>query len=171
MKSGWWIGSRMLGAGLILAGGARPSAALTVTFDPPGSPPSIATSYTEAGLTVAPDVSGFYVMLGDHDGNGSPDLENHPACCSTPYRFTCTQPPNTCRVLVTFANVPNLTLLRSRLGRTTLTSFTPLTPGCSRKVSITLDPTRRINKLSLKASGTVGGLTKRDGDSFKFLGF
>src|SRR3989454_9366748 len=88
MKSGWWIGSRMLGAGLILAGGALPAAALTVTFDPPGSPPSIATSYTEAGLTVAPDVSGFYVMLGDHDGNGSPDLENHPACCSTPYRFT-----------------------------------------------------------------------------------
>ena len=83
----------------------------------------------------------------------------------------CTQPPNTCRVLVNFANVPDLTLLRSRLGRTTLTSFTPLTPGCSRKVSITLDPTRRINKLRLKASGTVGGVTKRDSDSFKFLGF
>ena len=48
----------------------------------------IALSYTESGITVASDVSGFYVRLGDNDGNVSPDLANNPGCCSTPYRFT-----------------------------------------------------------------------------------
>src|SRR5690348_15305090 len=68
-----------------LVGRTAPAAALTMTFDA-GS--GIAFSYTEAGMTVVPEVSGFYVQLGDNDGNGSPDLLNHPACCSTPYRFT-----------------------------------------------------------------------------------
>jgi slime mold repeat-containing protein len=68
-----------------MAGRVAPAQALTVTFDA-GS--GIALSYTEAGMTVAPDVAGFYVMLGDNDGNASPDIANHPGCCSTPYRFT-----------------------------------------------------------------------------------
>jgi hypothetical protein len=65
-----------------LAGAAR---AVTVNFDA-GS--GIAFSYTENGITVASDVGGFYVRLGDNDGNMSPDLANNPGCCSTPYRFT-----------------------------------------------------------------------------------
>src|SRR5581483_4531185 len=69
----------------LVAASARPAAAITVTFDA-GS--GIQFSYTEAGMTVVPEVSGFYLNLGDNDGNTSPDLMNHPACCSTPYRFT-----------------------------------------------------------------------------------
>src|SRR5215831_786989 len=64
---------------------ARPARAITVTFDA-GS--GIAFSYTENLMTVKPDVTGDYVILGDNNGDSSPDLANHPACCSTPYRFT-----------------------------------------------------------------------------------
>jgi len=70
---------------LALTGLPSPAAAITVTFDA-GS--GIQFSYSEAGMSVDPEVSGFYLNLGDNDGNTSPDLMNHPACCSTPYRFT-----------------------------------------------------------------------------------
>ena len=64
---------------------AAPAMAVTVNFDA-GS--GIAFSYVESGITVASDVGGFYVRLGDNDGNASPDVANNPGCCSTPYRFT-----------------------------------------------------------------------------------
>src|SRR5687768_5391507 len=64
---------------------AAPAIAVTVNFDA-GS--GIALSYVESGITVASDVGGFYVRLGDNDGNASPDVANNPGCCSTPYRFT-----------------------------------------------------------------------------------
>jgi hypothetical protein len=70
---------------LCAAAATAPASATTVTFNA-GS--GIALSYTEAGMTITPDVSGFYLTLGDNDGNTSPDLLNHPGCCSTPYRFT-----------------------------------------------------------------------------------
>lgn len=55
------------------------------------------------------------------------------------------------------------------LNKTDVTSsFTPLTPGCSRKVDLALDPTRKRNVLKIYVTGTVGGNLRRDSDTFKF---
>jgi len=82
----------------------------------------------------------------------------------------CNQPPNTCRMVLNVGDVPNLTLLYARLNnvKANYPGFAPISPGCSRKVDLTIDPSRRFNKLKLKASGTVSGKTRRDSDGFKY---
>src|SRR5262245_18485772 len=79
-----WTALAALVAWPLLTG--APAGAVTVNFDA-GS--RIAFTDSENGITVASDVAGFYVRLGDNDGNTSPDLANNPGSCSTPYRFTC----------------------------------------------------------------------------------
>ena len=82
----------------------------------------------------------------------------------------CVQPPNTCRMVVNFANIPDVALIYAKLNRTVVTPmFSPPTHGCSRKIDIPIDPARLSNKLKLKASATVGGRFRKDSDRFKYL--
>jgi hypothetical protein len=83
----------------------------------------------------------------------------------------CDLPTNTCRVVINFATVPDLTFNFAKVGRNSIPGFTPMTPGCSRKVDVPLDPARRTNTLKLKATGTVGGHLRRDRDRFRFQNF
>ncbi len=82
----------------------------------------------------------------------------------------CNQAANTCRIVANYAAVPDLAVrLPIALNRhTLLTTFEPLTPGCSRKVDLALDPTRRSNSLKIRVSGTVGGRVRRDSDTFSY---
>ena len=86
--------------------------------------------------------------------------------CST--SADCDPAPNSCRIVVNAAEVADLTLLTGTLNRQPVAGFSPLTPGCSRKVDLTLDPARRTNSVRLKATGTVTGLLRRDVDRFKY---
>ncbi len=54
------------------------------------------------------------------------------------------------------------------MNRTVVTSFEPLTPGCSRKVDLTMDASHRSNKLKIRVSGTVGGRRRNDSDTFTY---
>lgn len=80
----------------------------------------------------------------------------------------CDQPPFTCRVIVNWAEIGDLALNWARVGRTNVAGFTPVTPGCSRKADVPLDPDRASNALRLKALGTVDGRFARDRDTFRY---
>jgi hypothetical protein len=81
----------------------------------------------------------------------------------------CDQPANTCRVVANYAGAPDLAVRRPfTLNRAPITSFDPLTPGCSRKVDVTLDPAKRTNLLKITVQGTTAGHLRRDTDSFKY---
>ncbi len=81
----------------------------------------------------------------------------------------CNQPANTCRVVANYAAIPDLAVRKPfKLNKTVITSFDPVTPGCSRKVDLTLDPAKRSNVLKLNVTGTVGGKPRRDADTFTF---
>lgn len=81
----------------------------------------------------------------------------------------CDLPPDTCRLVVNYANVPDLVLDHAFLNRTShpIAGFTPVTPGCSRKVDLTLNPGRR-NRVRIKATGTVYGRRGRDRETFRY---
>ena len=56
-----------------------------------------------------------------------------------------------------------------RMSKTMSTLSNVLSPpGCSRKLDLPIDPNVNRNKLRLLASGTVGGRTRRDNDTFGF---
>ncbi len=81
----------------------------------------------------------------------------------------CNLPANTCRVVANYGAAPDLTVRRPfLLNRTVVTSFEPLTPGCSRKVDLAMDTSRKSNKLKLRVSGTVGGRKRNDSDTFTY---
>src|SRR4029453_14984650 len=66
----------------------------------------------------------------------------------------CNLAANTCRVIVNWADIADLTLDYAKVGRTDVTPlFTPATPGCSRKIDLPLDPARAANRLRVKAEG------------------
>jgi hypothetical protein len=70
---------------------------------------------------------------------------------------------------VNYANVPDITFVYVKVSRTaTASSFTPVARGCSRKIDFTFDPLRRISRLRLKTTGTIGGRFGRDLDRFRF---
>ena len=82
----------------------------------------------------------------------------------------CNQPANTCRVVINYAAIPDLTLKAAEFNHVPIPGFTPLHPGCSRKVDVAIDPTRKSNRLVLmKALGTAGGRKRRDTDMFRYL--
>jgi hypothetical protein len=87
--------------------------------------------------------------------------------CAT--NAACDQPANTCRIVVNFGDVPDLALTNAQMNRTALPGFTPVAPGCSRKVDVTLDPSMRRRHLLLRATGTVGGRLTRDRDRFWYV--
>ncbi len=81
----------------------------------------------------------------------------------------CALPVDTCRIVVNYGDVLDLSLLGAKFIREPHPGFAPTSPGCSRKVDLTLDLTRSTNRLKLKTQGTVLGRTKRDSDRFKYL--
>lgn len=80
----------------------------------------------------------------------------------------CNQPADTCRVIVNWAEIADITLNWARVGRTNVAGFTPVTPGCSRKADVPLDPSRPFHALKLKTLGTVDGRFARDRDVFRY---
>jgi hypothetical protein len=81
----------------------------------------------------------------------------------------CDLPPDTCRVIVNYADTADLTLDFARRNRTDVTPlFLPASPGCSRKVDVPLDPARRANRLRLKAEGTIDARLRRDRDTLVY---
>lgn len=86
--------------------------------------------------------------------------------CTT--SFDCDLPPDTCRAIVNYANVPGLTLAYAWLNGQDISGFGPPAIGCARKVDLMLDPARRTNRLRVRASGTINGLNRRDVDAFQY---
>jgi cysteine-rich repeat protein len=82
----------------------------------------------------------------------------------------CNQPANTCRVVANYAEVADLAVRKPfTVNRTDVSAdFAPLTPGCTRKVDITLDPGKRTNMFKVNVTGTVGGHPRRDADNFRY---
>src|SRR5262249_45412550 len=81
----------------------------------------------------------------------------------------CDQPPTTCRVLVNFdPTVTDLMLLKAEFNKVPLPPPVLSGPGCSRKLDLTIDPSKTRNKLTLQAKGTVLGKLRKDKDTFTF---
>lgn len=76
------MASAAVALALTLIGQGR-AEAITITYDAGSGTP---LSYTESGFTWTSLQT--HLHMGDHDGDGSPDLMNHSGCCSTPYRLT-----------------------------------------------------------------------------------
>ena len=86
----------------------------------------------------------------------------------------CNQPAGTCRVVINYAGTPDLMLSEATLRKagqpqqSVLPAFSPATPGCSRKVDLSLPAGFRRAKLKLRASGTTNGRVKQDRDKIKY---
>ena len=80
----------------------------------------------------------------------------------------CTPLPDTCRVVIGYADVPDLTWISGKLERVDVPAFDPPAKGCSRKVDVTLEPGRRHSRLRLIAKGTVDGRYRRDVDLIRY---
>ena len=86
----------------------------------------------------------------------------------------CNQPAGMCRVVINYAGTPDLTLV-SAMRRVTgqpaqdvIPAFSPVTPGCTRKVDLSLPTGFRRALLRLKATGTTNGRLKKDRDKIKY---
>jgi hypothetical protein len=72
--------------------------------------------------------------------------------------------------VVNYADIADLTLLPVLLNnRDPVPGFTPATPGCARKVDVVPDPNRRVNRVKVRATGTVQGRMRRERDIIKFI--
>jgi hypothetical protein len=80
----------------------------------------------------------------------------------------CNLPPDTCRMIVNWADVPDETLIYAKIRFDDVPGFTPITPGCSRKVDVLLDPAQPVLRFRLRAQGTVDGRLRRDRDTFRY---
>ena len=82
----------------------------------------------------------------------------------------CNQVSGTCRLVINYAETPDLSLLEVSAKSTgmprqdLLSAFSPATPGCSRKVDVAVPPAARRTVLRLRASGTTSGRVRRDRD-------
>jgi hypothetical protein len=74
-------------------------------------------------------------------------------------------------VLVNYANVSDLLLIRARVNNVNFNGFLPTSRGCSRKVDIPINPAKAFSKLQLKCAGNANGRIRRDSDKFRFLNF
>jgi len=82
----------------------------------------------------------------------------------------CNQPANVCRLVVNFSKAPGLRIVDAKLNRQPVPGFTPVAPGCSRKVDVALNlAQRRSQRLRIKAVGTVGGRSQFDRDRFWYV--
>jgi hypothetical protein len=80
----------------------------------------------------------------------------------------CDLPPDSCRAIINWVETADLSLTFARIRTTAVPGFTPVTPGCSRKVNISIDPNRRNTTLRLLATGTVDGRLRRDRDTLRY---
>jgi hypothetical protein len=82
----------------------------------------------------------------------------------------CDLPAATCRLVVNYADVPDLVFDYANLNghKHPIAGFTPAHPGCSRKIDLTLNANRPANRLRLKAEGTVFGRFGKDRDAFRY---
>lgn len=80
----------------------------------------------------------------------------------------CNQPPDTCRLVLNWADVPDTALLYAKTQLADVPGFTPVAFGCSRKVDVAIDPSRPSIRLRLFAEGTVDGRLRRDRDVFRY---
>ena len=81
----------------------------------------------------------------------------------------CDQPVDTCRLVLNWADVPDVTLVFADTLLGDVPGFTPIGVGCSRKVDVSpIDPDRRQVRLRLLSEGTVDGRIRRDRDVFRF---
>ena len=124
------------------------------------------TFLAPATKTVAKATDPSCATVGVCGGNGfCPAGKSADHCTAS---ADCDQPVGTCRVVANDADTP-LTLRKPvKLNKTVPTSFEPLTPRCSRKVDIVLDPAAHTSTLKLNVSGTVRGKTRRDTDNFRY---
>jgi len=67
----------------------------------------------------------------------------------------CDLPADTCRVIINWADTADLALTYAKIRTTAVPGFTPVAPGCSRKVDVAIDPSRRTVRLRLLATGTI----------------
>jgi hypothetical protein len=82
----------------------------------------------------------------------------------------CDLPADTCRLVVIYADVPDLALNQVFLNRrdNIIAGFSPVHAGCSRKVDVLLDASRSTNRVRIKAEGTVFGRFGKDRDAFRY---
>jgi hypothetical protein len=80
----------------------------------------------------------------------------------------CNEPAKTCRLVANYANIVDIgfdfTYLNKKIFP--IAGFSPLHKGCSKKVDVTLNPTKRQNNVRIWTHGTVQGRTRRDRDYF-----
>ncbi len=86
----------------------------------------------------------------------------------------CDQPPNTCRLILNYAAAPDLSVIFARVTRppTDVRSLIgPLTPGCSRRVDLTIPsfPARAKANFVIRLIGTTDGRERKDRDRIRFL--
>ena len=86
----------------------------------------------------------------------------------------CNQLAGSCRLVINYAGTPDLTLLYAKLKQSgnisqdLIPAFSPVAPGCTRKVDISLPSGFRRANLRFKATGTTNGKKKKDRDRFKY---
>jgi hypothetical protein len=81
----------------------------------------------------------------------------------------CNLPADTCRMIVNYGDISDLAFVFGRVNRTDITAdFLPATPGCSRKIDVTLDPNRAANRVRSMATGTIDGRPRRDRENFSY---
>ena len=87
--------------------------------------------------------------------------------CSTD--ADCDLPAATCRLVVNYADVPDLVLQYAFLNRPSnpIAGFSPVRPGCSRKVDMAFTA-GRTNRVRIKAQGTIYGRRGRDREIFRY---
>jgi hypothetical protein len=90
----------------------------------------------------------------------------------------CDQPAGTCRIVINYAAtpapIPDLALVTAtvsiprQLKQSILPLFQPVTPGCTRKVDISLAPGFKKASVRFKAQGTTGGKLRKDRDLIRY---
>lgn len=95
----------------------------------------------------------------------------------------CNQAPNTCRIVMNYAGVPDLgqdigerrpafavTMKVARLeGQDLTAAFQPVSPGCTRKVDVVLPGSFTRASLKLTVRGTTAGKRRVDRDRINFI--
>jgi hypothetical protein len=77
----------------------------------------------------------------------------------------CNQAEDTCRLVVNSANLADLAIASVVLNGEPFAGFSLPTPGCSRKVNVHVVH-GAVNRLKLRAAGTVNGARRSDFDAF-----
>ena len=81
----------------------------------------------------------------------------------------CAMPANTCRMVLNYGNVPDLSFRLVKLRRDFVEELFPIYPACALKTDVQLDfSKKRRARIRLKIQGTTDGRLRRDNDVFVF---